>query len=406
MTVNIKECLPAYVLDVLAVLQKNGKRGYLVGGSLRDLLRGTAPHDFDLTTNATPAEMLEIFSDFRVIETGLAHGTVTVISAGNPIEITTHRTDGAYTDSRHPDSVAFTTDLEADLARRDFTVNAMAWSEETGLIDPFGGRGDLTNRILRAVGDAKTRFAEDALRILRAFRFASQLDFEIEGETARGAAASAPRLADIAVERIFSELTRTVLGISLEKGLLGMREAGCIPYVFFDASPDLTRLAALKNLPPEAALRMAALLHRETPDALARLARRWHAPNAFLSGISAYALALSEKIPQTPYEARRFVCRHFPHYEGALLLREALYGEPVKDAVALTRTVRKDGTAVEIRRLAVNGRELQEKVGVRAEKTAALLTRLQELVWQEPKKNRRDALLLAAHEICEKENWL
>ena len=406
MQVDIRGQIPRYVHDVLDVLKQNGKRGYLVGGSLRDLLRGVQPHDFDLTANATPAEMLEIFKKFRVIPTGLSHGTVTVLSQGKPIEITTHRTDGTYSDSRHPDNVTFTTDLGADLARRDFTVNAMAWSEETGLVDLFGGQADLANGILRAVGDPEKRFREDALRILRCFRFASQLGFTVELKTAQGACLCAPRLADIAVERIFSELTRTVLGVVPERGICGMQNAGCMPYIFFDILPDLTRLTALNILPKQAPLRMAALLHGQTPDALRRLARRWHAPNAFSDSMCAYVTALGEKLPDSPYEARRFVCRHFPHFEGALLLRAALFGEDVDRAMTLTRTVLKDGTATELRRLAVNGKALQEKVGVRVEKTAALLAYLQDLVWQDPTANHRDTLLAAARRICEKENWL
>lgn len=403
---DIQKQLPDYVLDVLDVLEQHGRRGYLVGGSLRDLLRGVAPHDFDLTTNATPDEMRQVFKDYRVIETGLAHGTLTVLSAGHPIEITTHRTDGTYTDSRHPDRVEFTTDLVADLARRDFTVNAMAWSEKTGLVDPFDGQNDLRDKILRAVGDAETRFTEDALRIMRCFRFAAQLDFVIDPETEKGAKATAARLSGIAVERIFAELTRTVASPSPEKGLLGLANAGCFPYVFFDTVPDLSRVPALAELPAEAPLRLAALLFAHAPEALLALGRHWHAPNAFTEALCAYVTAAGEDIPTTPYEARRFVCRHFPHYENALLLKGAIDAAPVTEAIDLTRTVKKNGTAVEIRRLAVNGRELQEKVGVKAEKTAALLARLQDLVWQDPQQNRRDALLAAARPICEKENWL
>ena len=406
MQVDIQGQIPAYVCSILDVLRQNGKRGYLVGGSLRDLLRGVIPHDFDLTTNATPSEMLEIFKDFRIIPTGLAHGTLTVLSEGKPVEITTHRTDGAYSDSRHPDNVTFTPDLAADLARRDFTVNAMAWSEETGLVDLFGGQADLANGILRAVGDPEKRFCEDALRILRCFRFASQLDFTVEPETERAASLCASRLGDIAIERIFSELTRTALGVAPERGIALMQHTGCFPYIFFDISPDLTRLAALNILPKQAPLRMAALLHRETPEALRHLARRWHTPNAFSDSMCAYIAALSEMIPESPYEARRFVCRHFPHFEGALLLRSALFGEDIERALLLTQTVLKDGTAVELRRLAVNGKTLQEKVGVRVEKSASLLACLQDLVWQDPAANRRDTLLAAAHHICEKENWL
>ena len=402
---GIKEHLPDYVPELLGVLAAHGKRGYLVGGSLRDLLRGVKPNDFDLTTNATPAEMLEIFKDYRTIETGLAHGTVTVLAKGHPVEITTHRTDGIYSDSRHPDSVTFTVDLTEDLARRDFTVNAMAWSEETGLVDPFGGRSDLECRILRAVGDPETRFSEDALRILRCFRFAAQLDFDIDPATERGAAACAARLSGIAVERIFAELTRTLTGAAAQKGLLALANAGCIPAVFFDTKPDLTKLSCLSALPAEPPLRLAALLSHESEEGLASLVKRWHAPNTFSNALCAYVSSLGDNVPQTAYEARRFVCHHFPYFEGALMLREALSDTSTKEARALTRTVFKDGTAVEIRRLAVNGRELQEKVGVRVEKTATLLARLQDLVWQDPQSNRRDTLLTAAHNICEKENW-
>ena len=401
---NIAAAIPTYVQTVLNTLSRAGKRGYLVGGSLRDLLRGKTPHDFDLTANATPDEMLEIFGDFRVIPTGLAHGTVTVLSEGQPVEITTHRTDGTYTDSRHPDSVCFTNDLREDLARRDFTVNAMAWSADTGLVDLFGGQEDLANGILRAVGDPIVRFTEDALRILRCFRFAAQLDFAIDENTAAGAAACAARLGEIAVERIFSELARTVVCPAAEKGLLGMHQAGCTPFVFFDTVPDFSRLFLLKELPPEAALRIAALLHEKSAEEAKALARRWHAPNAFLDSILAYLAILNDALPQTLYEARRFVCTHHPHFDNGLLLRAVLLGEDVTEARALTKKALRDGTAVEIRRLAVNGKELQEHVGVRPEKTAILLRLLQDAVWQAPEKNHREALLLEARLICEKES--
>ena len=356
MHTEISSKIPSYVNDILALLAKNGKRGYLVGGSLRDILRGVEPHDFDLTTDATPDEMLQIFGDMRAIPTGLAHGTVTVIADGHPVEITTHRTDGAYTDSRHPDSVLFTDDIIKDLARRDFTVNAMAWNAEAGLIDPFGGQNDLSCKILRAVGEPRARFAEDALRILRLFRFAAKLDFEIDTDTKNAAGASATGLADISVERIFTELTGTVTAPAAEKGLTALFETGCTPYVFFDVTPDISALGALQALPAEPPLRLAALLHRHDPDTLVALARRWHAPNTFVTALSATVKALAVPVPVTPPEARRFVCTHFPHFEKGLLLRAALYGEKTDEALALCRRVLTDGTAIEIRRLAVNGR--------------------------------------------------
>ncbi len=400
---ELERSIPPYVTAVLSALQRGGKRGYLVGGSLRDLLRGEVPHDFDLTTDATPDEMLEILGEFRVIPTGLSHGTVTVLSDGHPIEITTHRTDGTYSDSRHPDSVQFTTELCEDLARRDFTVNAMAFSPETGLVDPFGGQADLKKCILRAVGAPEKRFEEDALRILRCFRFVAKLGFSVETNTARAAKDCAARLSLIAVERIFSELTRTVTAPKAAEGLAALFAAGCTPHVFFDVIPDTEQLPRLAALPPDAPLRITALLHKSDDEQARRLIRRWHAPNAFLSSVLSYLSILKEPVPATPYEARRFVCRYHPHFEKGLLLHGVLAAKDVSEALTLTKQVLKNGTAIEIRRLAVNGKELQDAVGVHPTRTSFLLGRLQDLVWQAPEKNRREILLLEARRILQEE---
>lgn len=404
--VQISHQIPTYVQHVLDTLRAQGKRGYLVGGSLRDLLRGEIPHDFDLTANATPDEMLVIFKDWRVIPTGLAHGTVTVISEGHPIEITTHRTDGTYTDSRHPDRVTFTADLAQDLARRDFTVNAMAWSEETGLVDLFDGQSDLADGILRAVGDPETRFSEDALRILRCFRFAAQLDFDIEENTAEAAALCAKRLESIAAERITAELLKTLTSKAAAKGLSALLKAGCAPFVFFDTAPDPSIIQKLHDLPNDAAVRTAALLHTHAEAPVRVLLRRLHTSNAFADSVLAHLAMLNEPIPTTPYEARRFVCRHHPHAQSGLALIAAIQAEDTANAAALCQKVFRDGTAVEIRRLAVNGKELQDTVGVRPEKTATLLALLQDLVWGEPAANKKDVLVAHAHNICEKEKLL
>ena len=225
--------IPSYVRDVMGVLDRAGYRAYVVGGSLRDLLRGVTPHDYDMTTNATPDEMLAVFSDYRVIPTGLAHGTVTVMSEGHPIEITTHRVDGSYTDARHPQTVSFTRELCEDLSRRDFTINAMAWHPETGVVDLFAGKEDLSARVIRAVGDPETRFREDALRILRAFRFAAQLDFEIDEATLAGAARAKEGLERISVERVFAEISRMFETKNADAGLNALLATGCEKYVFF-----------------------------------------------------------------------------------------------------------------------------------------------------------------------------
>ena len=181
----IKIKIPSYCQKLIDSLNNCGFEGFLVGGCVRDALLGEKPNDYDITTNATPDEMLKVFKDYTVIKTGLKHGTLTVVVEGKNIEVTTFRVDGEYSDNRRPDSVEFTKNIEDDLSRRDFTVNAMAYNDQNGFVDVFGGMKDLENKIIKCVGNPDKRFLEDGLRILRAIRFASVLDFEIEEETAK-----------------------------------------------------------------------------------------------------------------------------------------------------------------------------------------------------------------------------
>ena len=204
--------LPLPVARALSVLEACGFEAYTVGGCVRDSLLGRTPNDWDITTNATPEQMKACFDGFRVIETGIQHGTLTVIVDGMQLEITTYRNDGEYLDNRHPVQVTFSKKIEDDLSRRDFTVNAMAYHPQRGLVDLFGGKEDLKNRIIRAVGDAKTRFEEDGLRILRAIRFASVLDFEIDVDTAKAVHGCKHLLTGIAAERIREEFCKLICG--------------------------------------------------------------------------------------------------------------------------------------------------------------------------------------------------
>lgn len=204
--------IPETVAAVMRRMHGAGYACHAVGGCVRDSLMGKEPHDWDLTTNALPDEVAALFADERVIPTGMAHGTVTVLTGGMPLEITTYRIDGAYTDHRRPDSVRFVTDITEDLRRRDFTVNAMAYSPESGLCDPFGGAEDLKNGVLRCVGCAEERFDEDALRILRALRFAATYGLTIEEATATALFSKAPLLKTVAAERIRAELDRMLVG--------------------------------------------------------------------------------------------------------------------------------------------------------------------------------------------------
>lgn len=200
--------LPDPVLCALTLLNEKGYEAYVVGGAVRDLLRGVIPHDYDITTNALPEEMKSVFRDFRTVETGIAHGTLTVLIDEAPIEITTYRIDGAYTDSRHPDSVTFTRSQKEDAARRDFTVNAMAYHPKTGVWDYFGGLKDIEDKLLRTVGDSRLRFDEDALRILRALRFSAVLGYTIDTDTATAVHEKKESLHEIAAERIREEFVK------------------------------------------------------------------------------------------------------------------------------------------------------------------------------------------------------
>ena len=197
---------------ILKRLNENGHRADVVGGPVRDFLRGVAPSDYDITTSALPEETKAAFADYRTVDTGIKHGTVTLVLDGAPYEITTWRIDGEYKDARHPESVSFTKSIVEDLARRDFTMNAIAYNPRDGLTDPFLGREDVENKVIRAVGDPYLRFSEDALRILRALRFSATLGFEIEKNTSEALISKSHLLREISAERIFVEWKKLLSG--------------------------------------------------------------------------------------------------------------------------------------------------------------------------------------------------
>ena len=266
--------LPREVGKALAMLEAAGFEACLVGGCVRDYLLGKTPHDFDITTNALPEETEKVFEGFRVIEAGMKHGTVTVLMDHMPLEITTYRSDGNYSDGRHPDDVHFTRKLEDDLARRDFTVNAMAYSRQKGIIDIFGGQQDLAERRIRTVGAATERFSEDALRIMRALRFSSVLGFAIDPEAAKAAANLKERLSLVSAERIYAELNKLLCGSNVRQVLMSYPDIlsvwlpEIVPMVGFDQH-NVHHIytvwehtaAVAEAIPPVPHLRLAALLH-------------------------------------------------------------------------------------------------------------------------------------------------
>ena len=220
--------IPGNVERIIRTLNDHGYEAYAVGGCVRDTLLDRKPGDWDITTSARPQEVKELFR--RTIDTGIQHGTVTVMMDRTGYEVTTYRIDGEYEDGRHPKQVEFTSSLIEDLKRRDFTINAMAYSHETGIVDEFGGVEDLSAKTIRCVGDPMERFTEDALRILRAIRFSAQLDFTIEEQTWNAIRVIAPNIAKVSKERIQVELTKLLLSDHPEK-IREVYETGISPYI-------------------------------------------------------------------------------------------------------------------------------------------------------------------------------
>lgn len=236
--------VPEQALTVLERLERCGFEAYVVGGCVRDSLMGREPKDWDVCTAARPEEVLRVFRKYHVIKTGLKHGTVTVMVGKEPIEVTTFRIDGAYTDNRHPDSVSFVSRVEEDLSRRDFTINAMAYSPTRGLVDAFGGQEDLKQGLIRCVGEPDARFNEDGLRIMRALRFASRFGFAIERETSDAVRRNRFLLENVSAERIFRELKGILVGCGVQDMLLAY------PEVFAVMMPELAPTVGLPQNTP------------------------------------------------------------------------------------------------------------------------------------------------------------
>lgn len=432
--------LPGYAARALARLEDAGFETWAVGGCVRDSLRGAVPHDFDLCTAARPEEMQRVFAGERVIETGIRHGTLTVLTDGGPLEITTFRTDGSYSDGRHPDGVRFVTSIREDLARRDFTAGAMAWHPERGLFDPFGGRNDIENRVLRAVGDPDTRFTEDALRILRAVRFASELGFSIEENTLAAMRRQVGRLACVAPERVREELTRLLCGRWVQRVLLRYYDIigaalpelqpmfGCTqdnPHHCYDVWGHTVR--AVGQVPPEPCLRWAMLLHdsgkpacktvdeqgighfRGHPKASRALAEKLLPRLHFSTGDSERILLLVEQHDRPLGDSEKLVRRRLAQigenrFRDLLMIKKGdAVGQNTQpwDVGTLCGTekllneVLRQDSCLSLRQLAVNGRDMQA-LGLSGAAIGEMLRRLLDAVLDEPEKNDRETLLRLA----------
>lgn len=374
--------IPAGVAAVSEKLNRAGQEAYLVGGCVRDHCMGRPPHDYDITTSALPEEMLRIFKEERVIETGVQHGTVTVLTADGPVEVTTYRQDGTYSDHRHPDGVTFTRSLREDLARRDFTMNAMAMDAAGEIVDPFGGRVDIKAGLIRCVGEADRRFEEDALRILRGLRFAARLGFTLEPETAAAMHRKKQLLLKIAHERVFTELSGLLMGEHAAKVLEAHWEV--IAVVLPELKPALERVDAL---PPRPAMRLAALLE---PESAGEVLNRLKVPGAFRQEV---LMLVREQENICPPE-RIPVCRRCAELGAGDFIKLCEF-QRNDAAKSLAEQLVREGACLSVRQLAVSGRDLQE-LGYRGPAIGKMLADLLEQVMEEKLPNEREELLKKA----------
>jgi len=431
--------LPPYVTTCIDILEAAGYSAYAVGGCVRDSLLGLTPHDYDLCTSASPTQIRSLFSGYRLVLAGEKHGTVTVITEGGPVEITTYRLEGGYEDNRHPSWVRFVTDVEADLSRRDFTVNAMAYSPYRGFADPFGGREDLQQRCLRAVGEPSARFTEDALRILRGVRFSVRYQLTLETETEAAMVNLSPLMDHLARERVFDELCRLLPLVSAADlarfaPILAQAIPELAPLVGFDQhSPyhayDLFTHTAYvtEAMPASLHLRWAALLHDiGKPGTFYRdETGRGHFPgHAALGAEMADAIlhrlkaptALREQVTalisrhMTPLEPdKRLLRRRLGKYgiEGTLdllALQQADFSSKgtketsrmFQEVAACIAEIQSEDACLTVRDLAVNGRDLIQLGFAPGPAIGKCLDTLLAMVQDELLSNTREALLSAA----------
>ena len=430
--------------ELLDTLHRAGYAAYVVGGCVRDSLLGLTPHDWDLCTSALPQQGMELFGEEKCIPTGLQHGTVTVKQGGGLYEITTFRTEGAYTDGRHPDEVHFVPDVREDLARRDFTINAMAYNAKEGLVDPFGGQADLQSGILRAVGVPHQRFTEDALRILRLYRFAARFGFAIDPPTAQAAQELCAHLDCVSVERIEEELAKLLSAPApaayLDEKILGVVLPELSPEALAAAKPVVDACPAGERALP---VRLAALLLSLGEDGTRRTLRRLRCSNACIEETAVLVREAvpgvpgafssdtnraipsparlpaatgshpsgrsSEKLPARPPVSLNIYTRKLLGQYGLKTVQRlaalgtALQPEHAADFAALSELAERldaDGVCCRISQLAVNGRDLMAAGVPAGPGIRKVLEALLDGVIREEYPNERQALLAAVQQLA------
>lgn len=389
MTVNY----PQEVIRVTEIFKKHGHSAYAVGGCIRDVIMGRIPDDWDMTTDASPDKMIEIFRSEGIgtVPTGLKHGTVTLLIGDMQIECTTFRIDGSYTDSRHPDSVTFTPDVKEDLARRDFTMNAMAGDPlsptSDGIIDIFGGMSDIDSRILRSVGDPLRRFSEDALRILRAVRFATTLDLHIDPYTESAAKQLADGLVGVSIERKVTELRKILLSDRADRGVSMLIDMGLSKYIHSEIK---TPSIPLSRLPMHFPVRMAAILGEgDHSISHLKLSNEESSQIKLLCNSSEFCGEVSEK------NARRLIFSYRSLAPDATLLygsRELF--DTVTEQMSLS-------PCTKISDLKINGNDVIS-LGIEKRKIGEVLSSLLSLVVDDQSLNDRDTLISLAEKMINK----
>lgn len=385
---------PKYVRQVLMRLQTHGFPAYLVGGCVRDTLMNTHPNDWDICTAATPEQIMGVFPHSR--PTGIRHGTVTVSIHSHAVEVTTFRADGNYSDHRHPDLVRFVGDLTADLARRDFTMNAIALSAEGVLVDPFGGAADIQKRVIRCVGEPRERFEEDALRMLRCLRFAARLGFSVDGATLAAIGECAPLAATLAAERVRDEVQKTLLTASPETLFL-FSDLGLLDSYLDKRMQEQLSLCRIAGLP------------RRTPERWAALCRLLEQQGCIVSpGIFLSALRLDhrtiricretcrilrEPLPESPKEWKQ--CLRVSGVESATVAARVADALLSGGNTRALRAVLRSGECFSLSHLAVSGNDLAA-LGFQGRAVGEMLDFLLDYVIEYPENNKRELLLLLA----------
>ncbi len=379
--------IPRQVDYIIGKLKRHSYEAYAVGGCVRDTLLGRTPGDWDITTSARPAQVKALFR--RTIDTGIQHGTVTVLVDHVGYEVTTYRIDGEYEDGRHPKQVQFTSDLLEDLRRRDFTINAMAYSPESGIVDAFDGAGDLERRVIRCVGDPTERFTEDALRILRAIRFSAQLDFTIDPATREAIRMIAPNLAKVSKERIQAELTKTLLSDHPEK-IKEVYETGISEYI----SPAFARIPWEKiripaELPAIKYLRWAAFLRLVPAEDAVRVLKDLKMDNETITHVRTLTSWSGKPMEENEISVRRAMSQMAPQIWDALIELNQ-YGENIR---SLTAQIRERGDCLTLRQLAVTGQDLIAAGIKPGREIGEILSKMLDAVLEEPSRNQKDILM-------------